>query len=61
MNHQSHLSDGAPADAGEDSSMKVLRPICDVEREGDDGLEPPEEEQSGARNPRMMLDPKLPA
>ena len=60
MNHQSHLNDGEPADAGEDSSIKVLRPICDVEREGDDGLEPPEEEQFGARNPRKMLDPKLP-
>ena len=60
MNHKCPHIDGEPADAGKDSSIKVLRPICDVEKDGEDGLEPPEEEQFGVRNPRRMLDPKLP-
>ena len=40
MNHECPPDDGEPADAGEDSSIKVLRPIFDIEREGEDGLEP---------------------
>ena len=61
MNHQPPISrDGMPAEAGDDS--KVLRPISPLEREcEDDVLEMPEEEQFGTRNPRKMLDPKLPS
>ncbi len=58
MIHQSHSKGDEPADAGDDS-IKVLRPINPVEKE-DGELEPPEEEQFGKRNPRKMLDPKLP-
>ena len=61
MNHQPPIPrDGVPAEAGDDS--KVLRLISPFEREcQDDVLELPEEKQFGARNPRKMLDPKLPS
>ena len=48
-----------PAEAGQDY-VKVIRPINDVRKEEVE-FEPPEEEQFGARNPRKMLDPKLPS
>ena len=45
--------------------FEVIRPLNDVATEETLGdpreLEPPEEEQFGARNPRKMLDPKLPS
>ena len=47
------------AEAGQDY-VKVIRPINDVTKEEVE-LEPPEEEQFGVRNPRKMLDPKLPS
>jgi len=40
--------------------FEVIRPLNDVAKEEVE-LEPPEEEQFGARNPRKMLDPKLPS
>ena len=58
MIHQSHSKGDEPADAGEDLT-KVIRPLNKVARE-DSELEPPEEQQFGKRNPRKMLDPKLP-
>ena len=60
MNHQSPINGNKPAEAGGDSTT-VLRPINDIAKEGDDELEPPEEEQFGMKNPRRMLDPKLPS
>jgi len=55
---QSPSNGDEPADAGEDLT-EVIRPLNDVAKE-DGELEPPEEEQFGKRNPRKMLDPKLP-
>ena len=61
MSHQPPANGDMPAEAGDDSES-VLRPIYPVERESeDDVLEPAEEEQFGTRNPRRMLDPKLPS
>ena len=60
MNHRPPINGDEPADAGGDSTT-VLRPINPIEKEGDDELEPPEEEQFGMRNPRRVLDPKLPS
>ena len=59
MNHRPPIYGDEPAESGDDS-IKVLRPINPVEKE-DGELEPPEEEQFGKRNPRKMLDPKLPS
>jgi len=59
MNHQSPSNGNELAEAS-DVSNNVIRPINDLEREGDE-LEPPEEEQFGTSNPRRMLDPKLPS
>ena len=58
MIHQSPSNGDEPAEAGEDLT-KVIRPLNKVAEE-DGELEPPEEEQFGKRNPRKMLDPKLP-
>ena len=61
MNHRPPINGDEPAEAGDDS-MKVLRTVNHVEKEGEDEwLEPPEEEQFGTRNPRRVLDPKLPS
>ena len=61
MNHRPSINGDEPATAG-DALTGVLRPVNPVEREGEDGwLEPPEEEQFGTRNPRRVLDPKLPS
>ena len=61
MSHQSTSDGGRPAEAGGDSE-NVLRLINPIEKEGEgDVLEPAEEEQFGTRNPRRMLDPKLPS
>ena len=60
MNHRPPINGDEPAEAGDDS-IKVLRPVNPVEKEGEDELEPPEEEQFGMRNPRRVLDPKLPS
>ena len=40
--------------------IEVIRPLNDVVEEEVE-LEPPEEEQFGARKPRAVLDPKLPS
>ena len=60
MNHRPPINGDKTAEAGGDSTT-VLRPINDVEKEGEEDLELPEEEQFGMRNPRRMLDPKLPS
>ena len=61
MSHQPPANGDMPAEVGDDSES-VLRLIYPVERESeDDVLEPAEEEQFGTRNPRRMLDPKLPS
>jgi hypothetical protein len=57
-----HPSSGSvPTEVGKDFT-EVLRPLCDIETKPiEEELEHPEEEQSGVRNPRKMLDPKLPS
>ena len=60
MNHRPPINGDEPAEAGDDS-IKVLRPVNPIEKEGEDELEPPEEEQFGMRTPRRVLDPKPPS
>ena len=60
MNHRLPINGDRPAEAGGDSN-KIARPINDVEKVDGEDLELPEEEQFGMRNPRRMLDPKLPS
>ena len=40
---------------------KVLRPLCDIEVRPEDVLEAPPEQEYGIRNPRKLLDPKMPS
>ena len=56
---QPNVAIDGPAEAGQDY-VKVIRPINDPGKEEVE-FEPPEEEQFGVRNPRKMLDPKLPS
>ena len=43
------------------SVVKVLRPLCDVEVGPEEEVEAPMEQEYGMRNPRKLLDPKLPS
>ena len=59
MIHRCPSNGNEPTDVGEDLT-EVIRPLNDVAKDEVE-LEPPEEEQFGVRNPRKMLDPKLPS
>ena len=41
-------------------SLSTIRPLCDVEVSPEEVVEAPREQEYGVRNPRKLLDPKLP-
>ena len=41
-------------------SLSIIRPLCDIEVGPEEVMEAPMEQEYGIRNPRKLLDPKLP-